>query len=60
MLYCVGTAALGCPSSEARWVLFLARLTGLVKSCHPDRSISFPKGMRCEVEGPAVSLHAKN
>ena len=40
-------------------VLFLTlRLT--VESCHPDRSISFPKGMRCEVEGPAFSLHAKN
>jgi hypothetical protein len=26
----------------------------LATNCHPDRSFSFPKGMRSGVEGPAV------
>ncbi len=26
-------------------------------NCHPDRSIPFPKGMECGVEGPAVAAN---
>jgi hypothetical protein len=30
------------------------------KNCHPDRSFSYPKGMRSGVEGPAVWYLASN
>ena len=33
----------------------IIRILRIVTDCHPDRSFSFPKGMRSGVEGPAVS-----
>src|SRR5208282_4043688 len=49
------------PSTRPRTIKSSSNVGSLrahLQNCHPDRSMSFPEGRACGVEGPAASIQA--